>query len=271
MRNGTKTVGAAAAGATDKTRPPDGGAIADAGLRLPMVQGADSDPMTVEERTSSLTSPRTHGKRAVLTAMLAFVAASWLIAVARMDGMDMGVATELGSFASFAALWVPMMAAMMLPSAVPAVSSLIRSDGRVLSAPFFAGSYLAVWTAVGLVVYALYEPHGTAIAGALIVAAGVYELTPLKRESRRRCRERVRSGFVFGVYCVGSSIGLMVMLLALGVMSVAWMCVVAALILAQKLVPLRALVDVPLALTIVAFGFLVLVEPSAVPGLTPTM
>jgi predicted metal-binding membrane protein len=54
-------------------------------------------------------------------------------------------------------------------------------------------------------------------------------------------------------------------------MSIAWMCVVAALILAQKLLRPRALIDVPLALTIVAFGVLVLVEPSAIPGLTPAM
>jgi predicted metal-binding membrane protein len=72
----------------------------------------------------------------------------------------------------------------------------------------------------------------------LTVAAGVYELTPLKRECRRRCRESVRSGSEFGLYCVGSSIGLMVMLLALGVMSVTWTWVVAGLVVAQKLVPL---------------------------------
>jgi predicted metal-binding membrane protein len=203
--------------------------------------------------------------------MLGLAAASWVVALRRMDGMDMGVATELGSLASFVALWVPMMAAMMLPGAVPAVSSFVRSDGRVLAAPLFAGSYLAVWTTVGLVVYAVYEPHGTAIAGVLIVAAGVYELTPLKQHFRRRCRESVRSGLEFGVYCVGSSLGLMVMLLALGVMGVAWMGVVAALILAQKLLRPRAVIDVPLALAIVAGGILVAVEPSSIPGLTPTM
>jgi predicted metal-binding membrane protein len=141
----------------------------------------------------------------------------------------------------------------------------------VRAAPLFAGSYLAVWTTVGLVVYGLYEPHGTAIAGVLIVAAGVYELTPLKQHFRRRCRESVRSGLEFGVYCVGSSLGLMVMLLALGVMGVAWMGVVAALILAQKLLRPRAVIDVPLALAIVAGGILVAVEPSSIPGLTPTM
>jgi predicted metal-binding membrane protein len=185
--------------------------------------------------------------------------------------MDMGVATELGSFAFFVAAWVPMMAAMMLPGAVPAVLERARADGRVHAVPLFAGSYLAVWTLVGLAVYALYQPHGTFVAGALTVAAGAYELTPLKRGCRRRCRESVRSGFEFGLYCVGSSIGLMVMLLALGVMSITWMCVVALLVLAQKLLPPRAFIDAPLALTIIAVGVIVVVAPSSIPGLTPTM
>jgi predicted metal-binding membrane protein len=206
-----------------------------------------------------------------LSATLAIALASWVVAVRQMDGMDMGVATELGSFVLFVAVWVPMMAAMMLPGAAPAVSRSIRIDGRALAAPLFAGSYLAVWTAVGLVVYALYQPHGTFVAGAMTVAAGVYELTPLKRNCRRRCRERVRSGFAFGIYCVGSSLGLMVMLLALGAMSITWMGVVAALIVVQKLVPPRVFIDEPLAMSIIAVGILVVVAPSSIPGLTPTM
>jgi predicted metal-binding membrane protein len=203
--------------------------------------------------------------------MLGLAAASWVVALRQMDGMAMGVATELGSFAFFVALWVSMMAAMMLPGAVPAVSRFVRVDGRVLAAPLFAGSYLAVWTIVGLVVYALYQPHGTFVAGVLTVAAGVYELTPLKRGFRRRCRESVRSGFEFGIYCVGSSIGLMVMLLALGAMSVAWMGVVAGVILVQKLLPPRAFIDAPFAVAIVVTGVLVAVAPSSIPGLTNTM
>jgi predicted metal-binding membrane protein len=222
-------------------------------------------------RSAATTDTSSVTRAAALSAMLGLAAVSWVVALRQMDGMDMGVATELGSFAFFVAVWVSMMAAMMLPGAAPAVSRFIRTDGRVLAAPLFAGSYLAVWTAVGLVVYALYQPHGTFVAGALTVAAGVYELTPLKRGYRRRCRESVRSGFEFGVYCVGSSIGLMVMLLALGVMSVTWMCVAAALILAQKLVPPRAVIDVPLALAIVATGILVAVAPSSIPGLTNAM
>jgi predicted metal-binding membrane protein len=151
-----------------------------------------------------------------------------------MQGMDMGVATRLGSFAFFAALWVLMMAAMMLPGAVPAVSRRAHASGRVRAVPLFVGSYLAVWTLVGVAVYALYRPHGSFVAGAVAIAAGVYEFTPLKQHFRRRCRESVRSGFEFGLYCVGSSIGLMLMLLALGVMSVTWMTVIAILAIAQE-------------------------------------
>ena len=208
---------------------------------------------------------------AALTATLGLAAASWVVAVHQMDGMDMGVATELGSFPFFLTAWVSMMAAMMLPGAAPAALGGSRRSGRALAVPPFVGSYLAVWTLVGLAVYALYRPHGTAVAGALTIAAGVYELTPLKRHFRRRCREDVRSGVRFGLSCFGSSVGLMVMLLALGAMSVGWMSVVAVLILGQKLLPPRASIDASLGLAIVALGILAVLAPSAVPGLTQAM
>jgi predicted metal-binding membrane protein len=208
---------------------------------------------------------------AALTATLGLAAVAWVVAVRQMDGMDIGAATELGSFGFFVAAWVSMMAAMMLPGAVPAVVRRARSHGPGLVVPIFVASYLAVWALVGLAVYALYRPHGSAAAGALTIAAGVYELTPLKRESRRRCRGEVRSGFQFGLYCVGSSIGLMVMLVALGVMSVDWMAAVAVLVLGQKLLPPRNSIDVPLALTIIGLGVVILIAPGAVPGLERTM
>jgi predicted metal-binding membrane protein len=198
----------------------------------------------------------TSTRAAQLIVMLGLAEASWVVAVRQMSGMDFGAATELGSLGFFVAAWVPMMAAMMLPGAVPAAWRFVRATGGALAVPFFAGSYLVVWTAVGLAVYALYRPHGAAVAGALTIAAGVYELTPLKRHCRRRCRESVRSGFEFGLYCVGSSIGLMLVLLALGVMSITWMALVAALVLAQKLLPPRAAVDVPVALAIIGLGIL---------------
>jgi predicted metal-binding membrane protein len=222
-------------------------------------------------RLQPMSSTRTPATAAALTATLGLAAASWVVAVRQMNGMDMGVATGLGSFAFFVALWVSMMAAMMLPGAAPALLRHAHASGRVRAVPLFVGSYLAVWTLVGVAVYALYRPHGSFAAGALVIAAGVYELTPLKQHFRWRCRESVRSGFEFGLYCVGSSIGLMAMLVALGVMSVIWMSVIAVLILAQKLLPSKPAVDVPLALVIIGLGILIVLAPSSVPGLTAPM
>jgi predicted metal-binding membrane protein len=213
-------------------------------------------------------SPSTH---IALTATLGLAASSWVVAVWQMKGMDMGVATRLGSFGFFLGVWVSMMAAMMLPGAAPAVVRGVRASGRIRAAPLFVGSYLTVWTLVGIAVYVLYRPHGTSAAGVVAIAAGVYELTQLKRHYRRRCRESVRSGLGFGLNCVGSSIGLMLLLVAVSVMSVTWMAAIAVLIVAQKLLPANAAVDVPLALAIVGLGVLILIAPSSVPGLTPPM
>jgi len=198
---------------------------------------------------------------AALAATLALAAACWVVSIRQMTGMDMGTATRLGSFAFFIALWVPMMAAMMLPGAAPAVLRRARASGRVRAVLLFVGSYLAIWAAVGIAVYAVYRPHGSVAAGALLIAAGLYEITPLKRRFRRQCwaSSGSGSGIGFGLCCVGSSINLMVMMVALGVMSATWMAVIAILAVYQKLRPAQAVIDVPLALAIVGFGFFILI------------
>jgi len=233
--------------------------------------------MLLNDKVASASPARksagTAATAAALTATLGLAAASWVVALRQMNGMDMGVATPLGSFAVFVAVWVSMMAAMMLPSAAPAVLRRAHAGG-VRAVPLFVGAYLAVWTLVGVAVYALYRPHGSFAAGAVVIAAGLYELTPLKQHFRRLCRDSIRSGFEYGLCCVGSSIGLMLMLMALSVMSVmsvTWMSVIAVLVLAQKLLPAKAAVDVPLALAVVGLGILIVIAPSSIPGLTPTM
>ncbi len=207
---------------------------------------------------------------AALTGTLGLAAACWVIAVWQMNGMDMGTATQLGSFGFFIAVWLAMMAAMMLPGAAPAVLRRAQAGG-VRAVPLFIGSYLAVWALAGVAVYAAYRPHGTLAAGAVVIAAAVYEVTPLKRHFRRRCREATGSGFRFGLFCAGSSAGLMAMLVALGVMSITWMALTAALVLAQKLLPAKTAIDLPLALAIAGLGVLIVVTPSLVPGLSPPM
>jgi predicted metal-binding membrane protein len=204
-------------------------------------------------------------KTAVLAVVLGLAAASWAVALRQMRGMDMGVATDLGSLRPFLTAWVAMMAAMMLPGAAPAAAT----QGRLGHGLLFAGSYLAVWAVVGVVVYGVYRPHTATIAGALTIAAGLYELTPRKRDCRLRCRENVRAGGTYGVFCVGSSGGLMLILVALGLMSVTWMTVVASLVVAQKLLPPRAALDIALALAIVGLGIVVAVAPSSIPGIAP--
>jgi len=220
---------------------------------------------------AAVTGAGTAATAASLTATLGLAAACWVVAVWQMHGMDMGVATGLGSFGFFAGLWVVMMAAMMLPGAAPAVVRRAQARGGVRAVPLFAGSYLAVWALVGIAVYAVYRPHGPVAAGAVVLAAGMYELTPLKRHFRARCRHGVRSGWGFGLCCAGSSIGLMLMWLALGVMSIFWMSVIAAVVLAQKLLPAKAAIDVPVAAAIIGLGIWIVIAPSSVPGLMPPM
>jgi predicted metal-binding membrane protein len=154
--------------------------------------------------------------------------------------------------------------------AAPAVARRVQAGGRVRAVPLFVGSYLVVWALVGVAVYVVYRPHGSVAADAVVVAAGVYKLTPVKQHFRRR-RESAGSGFGFGLCCVSSSIGLMAMLVAVSVMSVPWMAVIAVLVLAQKLLPAKAAIDLPVAAAIVGLGILIVLAPSAVPGLTPPM
>ena len=124
--------------------------------------------------TTTFAAARTAAQAVARAATIGLAAASWVVAVWRMQGMDMGVATRLGSFASFIAVWVVMMAAMMLPAATPAVLRRAQAGGGVRAVPLFIGSYLAVWALVGAAVYALYRPHGSFAAGVVAIAAGVY-------------------------------------------------------------------------------------------------
>jgi len=211
------------------------------------------------------------GTVVAVSATFGLGAAAWALTIHRMHGMDMGAATRLGSLPSFLSLWVPMMAAMMLPGTALAARRLARDGGRLHDVALYVGSYLAIWAVFGVAVYALYRPHGTAAAGAFTVAAAAYELTPLKRRWREMCQDRVSSGLEFGMCCVGSSIGLMLMMVALGVMSVTWMAVTTALVLAQKFLPPRASIDAAVALAIAALGIAVIVAPSSVPGLVQPM
>lgn len=212
---------------------------------------------------------RSAGPAISAASVLVLAAACWAVAAWLMSGMDMGLATRAGSFGFFAAAWITMMAAMMLPGAAPAIARQLRARGTARAALTFTAAYLAVWAMAGLVAFAFDRPHGPLAAGVVVIAAGGYELTPVKRHFRRRCREEIGSGLGFGLCCAGSTAGLMAMLVALGLMSLFWMAVVAALASAQKLLPARAAIDVPVALALVGLGLAIIIAPAQVPGLMP--
>ena len=216
-----------------------------------------------------MTAPRAAAPAIALAVALGLAGACWAASAWLIHGMDMGVATRPGPFGSFAAMWVTMMAAMMLPGAAPAVARRAAASGTVRAALAFTGCYLGVWALTGVAAYALDRPHGALAAGAVVIAAGCYELTAVKQHFRRRCREEAGSGLGYGLCCLGSGIGLMAVLVALDVMSLLWMSVVAAVGCAQKLLPARAMVDVALALALIGLGLVTVIAPAQVPGLMP--
>ena len=214
-------------------------------------------------------------------------AIAWAVTVERMRGMDAGPGTDLGGLGWYLGIWVTMSAAMMLPSAVPAALHVARLARRLPTLLFMAG-YLAAWTAYGLAAYGLFrlltsfdtgwlawDRGGAYVAGGVVVAAGIYELTPFKRLSLHRCRnalpdrpDALRAGVANGLDCVRSSAGLMAVLFALGVMSLFWMTVVAAVIFAEKVLPNGLRLSRFVAVGLVALGIWVAASASSVPGLT---
>ena len=222
----------------------------------------------------------------VLLLLSGLVVVAWAVTVERMQGMDAGPGTDLGGLGWYLGIWVTMTAAMMLPSEAPAALLFARLRRGLPTLLFLAG-YLAIWTAFGLAAYGLFRlvtsfdpgwlawnESGPYVAGGVVAAAGVYELTPLKQLSLRRCRSlhpdapALRSGLAEGLHCVGCSGGLMAVLFALGVMSVFWMVVVAAAIFAEKVLPHGPRLTRPVAVALLVLGCWVALWPSSVPGLT---
>jgi predicted metal-binding membrane protein len=191
---------------------------------------------------------------------------AWVVLVDWMRGMDAGPGMDLGSLGWYLGVWVTMTAAMMLPSVAPTVVAYTQVSRLARAGtPLFLAGYLAAWTGYGLIAYAIYralraaapaflrwDSGGRYLAGAALAAAGLYELTPLKSLCLRHCRVplhfvlgrwrsgrlgALRMGAEHGAYCGGCCFGLMLVLFVLGLMSVAWMAVVAAVVFAEKVLP----------------------------------
>src|SRR5262245_25579654 len=202
---------------------------------------------------------------AALTALVVLVVAAlaWILTIAQSGSMAaMDMAMGWGSLQSFAMTWLVMMAAMMLPSALPLVYEFVhnaegRSGWQVATAALGV-AYLSVWLVFGLVCYSVYRavdmpwPDQGLIGGLALVLAALYAITPIKRASEARCRalcalhdplpfNLLRSALVagvkYGLSCMGCTAGLMVAAVIIGMTSLLWMVIISALILVYKLAP----------------------------------
>jgi predicted metal-binding membrane protein len=237
------------------------------------------------------------GRVVLVAVVFALAGLAWWSTADRMVGMDAGPGTALGALGWFLGVWVVMMAAMMFPSMAPTAALYSRMTRRrgLDQALLFTASYLVVWGAVGLLAYGLFElgrslfggalawdSGGRWVAGGVLATTAVYELSPLKNMCLAHCRSPL--GFLLGhwrdgrrgavemgarhaVWCLGCCAGLMVALFALGVMSLTWMALVAALITLEKLVPWRRTVTWGTAALLLVLAVAVVVVPHDVPGL----
>jgi len=235
---------------------------------------------------------------AVVILLFALAAVGWWWTAGQMRGMDNGPWTGLGAVTWFLGIWVVMMAAMMFPSIAPTVSLYARMTRRrsLLLPIVFTSGYLVTWVAAGAAAFALvtavarmsddalaWDHAGRPVAGALLILAALYQLTPLKDACLGKCRSPLglllggwrdgrsgafRMGAKNGAWCVGCCWALMASLFALGVMSIAWMIFVAGLITIEKTVPWRRTATYGTALILLGLGVLLLVVPDAIPLLT---
>jgi predicted metal-binding membrane protein len=241
----------------------------------------------------------------LIGALLVLATIGWAVTDERMRGMDAGPATDPGTLGFWLTAWAVMMAAMMFPSITPMVlmfAALQRGRRKrggtapIGTMPLFMGGYLATWTAMGLVAYAVvalgqaldinalhWDEAGPYVAGGVIAIAAIYQLTPLKDICLRHCRSplfflmqhwhpgrggALRMGISHGAYCVGCCWALMAALIALGVMSVGWMVFIAALIAIEKLLPWKEVANRGITVLLLALALGVAFFPEDVPGLT---
>lgn len=241
----------------------------------------------------------------ILVVLLGLAAAGWVIFIdqartpmgehAMGDAMAVGPDLTMGRTAPlFFAMWVAMMVAMMFPAAAPMVVMYGRMQrNKPAALALFTGSYIALWFAFGALAFllgALVETevsrsmwvaeNWARIGGGLIVLAGVYQLTPLKDVCLSHCRTplsfvmthwrdgntgAVRMGLVHGLYCVGCCWLLFLILVPIGVMNIAAMIAVAAVVFAEKVLPWGRGFGRLAAAGLVAYGLAVVLRPELLP------
>jgi len=234
-------------------------------------------------------------------ALLGVAGVGWWWSVVGMTGDAMAMDTEPGmpmetgpmmSFAAFLIAWAAMMAAMMLPAILPVVRAYARAaTGTAAPAIVFVAGYLALWSATGIPAFWAWShlngplAHGSSwvgrFAGAVAVAAGIYQLTPLKATCLRHCHGPVsvslpygkhhdnpgralRAGGRYGIYCLGSCWMLFVLMIAFGTMQLAWMLALSVVIWLERIASFGDWLTRVTGAVLVTLGVALLVHPAFV-------
>lgn len=240
---------------------------------------------------------------AILASLLLLAAAAWALLAwqSRSGEMDGGLAMGMEA-PLFIALWIAMMVAIMYPTAAPMILMFARihRERRARGQSFvptwvFAGSYLLVWSLTGIVAFviavagdsladrsAFLSDHGARIGGVLLVAAGLYQVTPLKTVCLSKCRSPMafilnswregmagafRMGLDHGVYCLGCCWLLFLILFPLGMMNIAVLALVTVAIYIEKSLPIGRQAAFAFGAALVVYGLVVIAVPGALPGM----
>jgi predicted metal-binding membrane protein len=255
---------------------------------------------------TSLGSPLRRQRDLILVALAVLSIGAWAFLIWQgrsLGGQNMGLTMGMGA-SLFILIWVVMMAAMMFPASAPMVLMFAqvqagkRRQGRpYVSTWVFTGAYLLIWTVVGVLAYlaAVAGEHiggqstwltdnGGRVAGGLLVLAGIYQLTPLKRTCLAKCRSplafvmtswrdgnvgALRMGVVHGFYCLGCCWLLFVILFPLGMMNIAVLALVALFIFGEKALPHGDRIAWLGAAVLVAYGVAAIAHPSVLPTIAP--
>ena len=238
---------------------------------------------------------------AAAAVIVAVAAAAWLAVIHEANGMVSAPGTMGYGLVGFLAFWTVMMAAMMLPAVAPVGGLYARTIRMQTSQPRaraarvagLVAGYLSAWAAFGLAAFAIADVAGRLAArdpdaarwvgAAVLVAVGVYQFTPAKNRCLSHCRSPmgvllhvgsyrgplrdVRAGLYHGVYCVGCCCGLMVALIALGVMDLRWMAALAVVVVLERTWRYGRSAAYAVGIALIVLGLLAPWHPSLIPGL----
>ena len=255
---------------------------------------------------TTFTYPLGRVRNTILGALLILSVTAWAILIWQAStadknamGLTMGMSAPL-----FLTIWIVMMVAMMFPTAAPMILMFARfyTSKRERGDPFvptwiFVSAYMVIWVLFGVLAYVLAAKiedsardlpwiveNASRISGLLLILAGLYQFSPLKRRCLSKCRTPLdfilsswregnggafRMGIEHGVYCFGCCWLLFIILFPLGVMNVAVMAVITLVIFAEKVLASGLRAAQIAAVALIVFGILVIFVPGLLPNMLP--